>query len=141
MEQAEFMQIWRQSVGPVEQRQLPLVRIHEDNWQNTELELTAGIEKRRGETAGRQAALFEDTARQAELDLARMGWGEWVYVRGIAVSAQHINALYVWADECSQSCHPKAQQHIAGMVEQGAAVLSRLPMAAFIQNIRRYGLG
>ena len=141
MEQVEFLNIWRQSVGSIEQRQVPLARMSETAWLNAEPELAAGIEKRRRETAGRQAVFVQDTARQAELDLARLGWAEWLYVRGMAVSAQHINTLCVWADECSQVCHPKAQAHIGTMVEQGAGVLSRLPMAAFIQNIRRHGLG
>jgi hypothetical protein len=141
MERAEFLQIWRQTVGSPQQRQLPIVSLYEDSYQTTEPELTAGIEKRRRETTGRQAALIGDTAQQAKLDLARLGYAERLYIQGIAVSAQHINALYVWADECSVSCHPKAQPHIATMVEQAATVLTRLPMAAFIQNIRGYGLG
>jgi hypothetical protein len=140
MEQVDFLAIWRQTQA-YGQVKTPLVRVNEAGGQKQDANLAFQIGLRKGQTAWRQAGLLENTARQAELDLARFEWGEWLLVRGIEASAQHIHALHVWADECSTFCHPKAVPYIGTMVEQGATVLSRLPMAAFIQNIRRHGLG
>jgi len=138
MAQVEFVARWNRTTG---HGQMPLAQVHDDNWLKPEPELATHIEKQRVRTAGRQAIFLEDTRRQAELDLARLGCAEWLLTRGVEVSAHHVNSLYVWADECSEFCHPKAIPHIHAMVEPGANVLSRLPMASFIQNIRRYGLG
>src|SRR5438093_1605479 len=111
MEQSEFQAIWRQSVGQTQSGQLPSVSLHQGSGQQSETEL-AGIAKQRYYTAGKQAHLIVNTARQAELDLVRLEWSERLYVRGIELTAQHINSLYVWADGCAQTSHPKAQAHI-----------------------------
>jgi hypothetical protein len=141
MEQTDFLAMWNRPLGANARVQLPPVPVSERSWQGIEPQQSFFGEWHRKWTAKRQAELIGNTVRQVELDLARAGLAEWLYVRVIEVSAHNINALYYWADECSGTCHPDAQQHIEMMVQQGAVVLSRLPMAAFIQNIRRYGLG
>src|SRR5689334_8385490 len=106
MEDGEFQAIWKRATTTFDGHQFPLAQADHTGWTAPEPDLAAHIEKRRWNTAARQAAFIEDTRRQAELDLARLGWAEWLLVQGTQISAQHIHGLYVWADECAECCHP-----------------------------------